>query len=52
MQAAIAAPGFDFLRNLWQIHVLLGSHLGVHPAGITVAVSVGKFSERQVRLND
>jgi hypothetical protein len=52
MQAAIAAPGFDFSGNLWQIHVLLGSHQGLHAAGITVALSVGKFSERQVRLND
>jgi hypothetical protein len=48
----MAAPGFGFLGNFWQTQVFLGSHLGLHPAGITVALSVGKFSERQVRLND
>jgi hypothetical protein len=52
MQAAIAAPSFDFLRNLWQIQVHSGSYPGLHPAGITVALSAGKFSERQLRLND
>jgi hypothetical protein len=52
MQATIAVPGFDFLGNPWQIHVFLGSHLALYPAGITIALSVGNFSERQVRLND
>jgi hypothetical protein len=48
----MAALGFDFLGNLCQMHVLLGSHLGFRQTGMTVALSVGKFSKRQVRLND